>query len=280
MNPLKRAVRSCVYLLPGAQAFWIHLNQVFGPRAEFSGWGMQTDAYPPWSAAGNDELSREFLAAHDELVARVKTGEVVLTQFADAQDIERTLRELMWRHFVVFWSVRRAAAGTAAPVKQLAECGVCDGLSSHFAMAALRGRVPFQSLLYDAWDAMRPEQLLESEQRSAGAYGYLSVENTQRNLASFAPNATFVKGFIPDVFGDAPGPAELVWLHIDLNASKPTTAALEHFFGRMPPGAMILLDDYAWRGFEDTRAAADRFFAGRPGMLLPMPTGQAMFFKL
>lgn len=280
MSVVKRALRRAVYLIPGTQALWIRVNKAFGPGPEFSGWGMETDAFTPWHDGGGDDLARDFARVNADVVARARSGRMVLSQFTESQDISRTLRELMWRHYIVFWSARYAAAATATGTKNLVECGVCDGLSSFFAMSAVAGRPPFHAYLYDAWQAMTRDHLVESERQSVGAYGYLSLDNTKRNLAGFEPNTTFVRGFIPETFRTGGTPDDVAWLHIDLNASVPTAAALEEFFHRMPRGAVILLDDYAWRGFYDTKVAADRFFAGRPGQLLPLPTGQAMFLKL
>jgi hypothetical protein len=282
LSAVKRILRDTAYLVPGTQALWVRVNKAFGngPRPAFSGWGMETDAYTPWHAGGGDDVARAFMRANAEVLDGVASGRLVLSQFKEVQDIAAKLRELMWRHYLVVWSARYAASATECHTKNLAECGVCDGLSSYFAMSALKGAHPFQSFLYDAWTGMDAGYLLETERASAGAYAYLSLENTKRNLAPFESHTTFVEGFIPDTFERFATPAEVVWLHIDLNSSVPTTAALHEFFDRMPAGGVILLDDYAWQGFYDTKVAADRFFAGRRGHLLPLPTGQAMFFKL
>jgi hypothetical protein len=281
MTTAKRALRSIVYTVPGTQAAWIRLNDLLGrgPRKAFVGWGMLTEALPPWADGGGDAVSRDFIAVNADLVGRVERGEFQLSQFNEVQDMPRKLRELMWRHYVVFWSARYAATATAAPVKTLVECGVCDGLTAFYAMHAARAAAPFRAYLYDAWEGMKPEYLLESEATAVGRYAYLSMENTKKNLAAFACDAVFVKGFIPESFSTGGVPPDVAWLHIDLNASIPTTSALKTMFDRMPPGGIILFDDYAWGGYQDTKAAVDVFFRGRPGLLLPMPTGQALFFK-
>lgn len=67
----------------------------------------------------------------------------------------------------------------------LIECGVCDGMTAYFAMQALKGTHVFRCSLYDAWEEMKTEYLLPEETDSAGAYGYLSIESTVRNLAMF-----------------------------------------------------------------------------------------------
>lgn len=269
-----------VYTVPGTRAAWIRLNDLLGRgrRKTFAGWGMVTEAVPPWDGGGGDAVSRDFVTVNDDIIGRVKRGDFRLSQFTDVQDKPRKLRELMWRHYVVFWTVRYAATTTAARVKTLVECGVCDGLTAFFAMQAARTVAPFRAYLYDAWEGMKAEYLLESETAVIGSYSYLSVESTKKNLADFGRDVVFVKGFIPESFSTGGVPSDVAWLHIDLNASIPTTAALETLFDRILPGGVVLFDDYAWSEFDDTKIAVDRFFRGKPGLLLPMPTGQALFF--
>jgi len=275
-------LRRVVYRVPGAQSWWIGFNRMIGRegRSRFTGWGISTESLPPWWNGQGDAIAKDFLKAHADVVARVEADQFRLSQFSEVQDKTRRLGELMWRHYIVFWSVRYACRTTASPVKNLVECGVCDGLTAHFAMTAARGDAPFRAFLFDAWESMKGEQLLPSEQGAAGAYSYLSVENTKRNLAGFDGSAVFVKGTIPESFeAGAALPADVVWLHIDLNASRPTAAALEVMFDRMPAGGLALFDDYGWDGFADTKAVIDAFLARRRGVLLPMPTGQAILFK-
>jgi len=276
---IKRLLRSAVYAMPGTQALWVRLNDAAG-RGEpvrFSGWGMTTKTSPPW-ADDADALAKEFMAVNAEVTGRVASGALRLSQFNSVQDKARQLRELMWRHYLVFWSARYASRTVAASEINLTECGVCDGLTAYFAMSAAAGTGSYKAFLYDAWQAMTGDRLLDSEQSLAGQYAYLSLDNTRRNLAPFAGAATFVKGFVPDSFADCT-PSTIAWLHIDLNAARPTEAALRVLFDRVLPGGVILFDDYGWPHWHDTKVAIDRFLGDKRGLLLPMPTGQAMFFK-
>jgi O-methyltransferase len=282
MNNIKPYLRKIIYTVPGAQALWIGLNKFLdrggGPRPEFSGWGMVTHTFTPWHSGG-DKVARDFSIANQEIVTKVKERKFNLSQFKDVQDKRKLLYELMWRHYIVFWSARYASKSTNCSVKNLVECGVCDGLTVYFAMNALKGMYEFKSFLYDAWEGMKSEYLLESEKGSVGDYSYLAIENTKKNLAAFQEETVFNKGYIPGSFEASDNPTEIAWLHIDLNSSLPTTAALQFFFEKMPPGGVILFDDYAWRGYYDTKLAVDKFFSGKNGVLLPLPTGQAIFFK-
>ena len=89
----------------------------------------------------------------------------------------------------------------------------------------------------------------------------------------------FIKGHIPNVFVENPGPSELSWLHIDLNSSMPTLKTLEQFVPKLLPGGVVLFDDYAHGGFRETREVADEYCSKVNGLLFPLPTGQAIFFK-
>ena len=269
---IKRAFRKALDAVPGGETAWIALNRIVGrwPGPSFSGWGMTTDTLPPWLGGGGDRLTHEFIGVHAELLERVRNGQFNLSQFEDAPDKTKVLQGLMWRHYLVFWSARYAARATACDVKTLVECGVCDGLTAYFAMKALRSDAAFKAVLYDAWEAVKTP---------SGDYSSLALESARNNLREFTSEATFVKGFLPQSFANAPLPSDVVWLHIDLNAAAPTTAALETLYERMPAGAVILFDDYGWRAYQETKRAIEAFADARRGLLLPVPTGQALFFK-
>jgi O-methyltransferase len=280
MSKLKTTVRRVIFALPGGRVLWALAAKLSGrgPKPEFSGWGMTTFTFTPWHGGG-DGLTREFLKTNADLTEKVKLGEFNLAQFSEVDDKPKLLGELMWRHYIVFWSAAYASKVTACRVKNIVECGVCDGLTVFFALSAAKSQSQAKAFLYDAWDAMRSEDLADSEKANAGAYSYLDIENTRRNLAVFHDDTAFNKGRIPGSFKTAVNPAEIVWLHIDLNAAMPTEAALHFFFDRIAPGGVVLFDDYAWHGFQDTRTAVDEFFSRKEGTLLPLPTGQAIYFK-
>ena len=73
-------------------------------------------------------------------------------------------------------------------------------------------------------------------------------------------------------------PHSIVYLHIDLNSAKPTLAALNFFYPRLVKGGVILFDDYGWREYKDTKKVVDEFFSSKPGILLKLATGQAIYY--
>lgn len=191
------------------------------------------------------------------------------------------LNELNWRHYIVYWSSTYAIKNTDILHKNLAECGVCDGLTIYYAINAAKDlNNTYGAYLYDAWDAMRADMLMESEKDSVGAYSYLDMRATQKNLSMFAEKTLFFnKGYIPQSFEVAQNPENIVWLHIDLNAAVPTIHALDFFWGKLENGGVILFDDYALPGYQDTQIAIEEWIRSKNGTLLHLPTGQAMIVK-
>lgn len=281
MKNIKLYLRKLLHIVPGAQYCWVALNKILGRgmKAHFSGWGMTTHTHTPWHNEG-DQLAMDFLRTNQNIITQVMQGKFKLSQFNKVRNKKKLLNELMWRHYIVFWSVRYASKATNCLINNLVECGVCDGMSAYFAMCAMQGEInEFKIFLYDAWAGIKSECLLPSEMCAAGKYSYLNIGNTKQNLTEFQENTSFIKGVIPESFKISNNPAELIWLHIDLNSSLSTTATLKFFFEKMPPGGVILFDDYAWPGYYDTKLAVDEFFSSKRGILLPLPTGQAIYFK-
>ena len=73
-------------------------------------------------------------------------------------------------------------------------------------------------------------------------------------------------------------PDSISYLHIDLNAVKPTMDVLSFFLPKLSKNGVILFDDYGWDGYLDTKLELDRFFKDQSGLFLKLPTGQAIYF--
>jgi hypothetical protein len=280
MNNLKTKIRRSVYIIPGGMFLWAQLAKATGrgDKPNFSGWGMVTHTTNPWDGP-SDRIAKGFNQAENDFRTKVKRGEFRLTQVSSFKDKDKWIGELRWRHYIIYWSAYYAASRISNSACTLVECGVCDGMSSFFAMSAANSVTASKAFLYDAWAAMTEETLVESEKANVGAYSYLDVANTKKNLAMFQSCLSFIQGRIPESFLTADSPAEVAWMHIDLNSSAATVGALDFFYNKILPGGVILFDDYAWRGYHDTKSVIDQFFIDKAGILLPLPTGQAIFLK-
>ena len=270
---------------PRLLALW-RIIRISRGKFSFSGWGMYTDNFtsPPWnSILENIEVDSAigFQRANEHLRLRLNDEKFNLSQFSHLTDQSVALNPLKWRHYFVYWSAMSAAKATPVGQKNLVEMGTCDGLTAYFAMTAMKTLdIDYKCYMYDAWEAMKGDDLLEIERPKSGMYGYLELEATVQNLIEFSKNVVFNKGYIPDSFRTSINPLKIVWLHIDLNAAAPSRASLEFFFERMLPGGIFLFDDYASHDHVETKRVVDTFFHLKNVNLLQLPTGQAIVFKI
>lgn len=247
--------------------------------ALFEGWGMLSINMPPWKNSDNINFGK-FNKANSKLLKLVSENKFNLSQFnRDAVLVE--LDQLQWRHYIVYSSILLARRSGRDTSFSAVEIGVCDGLTAAYAIDAIKEGIGCDGRIYliDAWQAMRDIDLLEAEKGAVGAYGYLSLQNTIENLQNFPFDIIYIKGYVPEILNGNEVPEVLDWLHIDLNASQPTVASLDFFWDRLRSGGVVLLDDYGFVGYEDTRNAVDQWVNKRDAFLMAIPTGQAIIFK-
>ena len=260
---------------------------MFKPKApRFVGWGMTSVHALPWDVKNSTDLTGlQFLKVDLDFLNRINLGEIYLG-FGDNKEVNflNLLNEHRWRNYIVYWSAKLATRNTKSPRScNFVEAGVWYGMSTTYAISALENEIDrdsnYKIYLYDAWDSMKSEYLTTKESGAVGNYSYLSLDRTKANLKEFKEHCEFVKGYIPEIFSQNPGPSELSWLHIDLNSSMPTQKTLEEFVPKLLSGGVVVFDDYGWGGFDETKKVADEFFSEKDGILMPLPTGQAIFFK-
>ena len=71
----------------------------------------------------------------------------------------------------------------------------------------------------------------------------------------------------------------VAFLHIDMNCAYPERAALEFFWDRLSPGAIVLLDDYAYFGHDRQAEAIGSAAQALGAAVLSLPTGQGLIIK-
>ena len=237
------------------------------PPPTFQGWMMTTQHQIPWI-----DRWETFLEAADELNS--------FEMKAPASYDRKELDGLLWRHWNVAYSVKHSVAKTGRPHFTGVECGVGEGVTAHIAASQIRSeQLESASLhLYDAWSTIDTDQLLKSEISRISTYEQLSMQRTRKNLLKHSDMLFWHPGKIPESFS-AKAPEAINWLHIDLNSAVATEEALSFFWPRLLENGVIIFDDYGWSHFEDTRKTVAGFLSDKPGVLLPLPTGQALYFR-
>lgn len=244
----------------------------FFAKLNFIGWGMSTEHEAPW------EDDYDWESFRNACVEVKQNFELTLSAPSSPVNID----DLKWRHWVISYATRKALKFCKADEYNFVECGVGDGLTSFFVLRETKAQEKLHKCtmhLYDSWEAMEKERLVEAEHSYAGKYHDLNLARTQRNLKEFKNHLKFHVGYIPDSFEIDP-PETIFFLHIDLNSSKPTLATLEFFFPRLVNNGIILLDDYGDFNHRETKKLVDKFFNGKPGVLEKLPTGQAIYYHI
>jgi len=186
---------------------------------------------------------------------------------------------MRWRVHVALWA--------ASQVKDLpgdfVECGVNRG----FLSTAIMTYLPWNSLkrrffLFDTFCGLDEKQVSEEEKalgrvESTKAYYAECFEEAKKNFAEFK-NVVFVRGTIPDTLNTV-DIKSVAYLSIDMNCVAPEIAAASHFWDKLVTGAVVLLDDYAYYGYEPQKKAFDQFAAQKGFSILSLPTGQGLFIK-
>jgi len=265
----------------------------------FSGWGMMTTHANPWSTERvylSDSTGADFATADRNLRKYIRDDLFHLTQFSFTRksshaQVRKILDYLRWRHYVVFFSARLARQLVQACSSDecegdlyYVELGVCDGLTAYFALQATadfqpRGPLP-KFVLFDSWGPMRDVDFGKSDLQQVGAYSYLQKRRTEKNLEPWLSRCSLIEGYIPEVLTHQNLPERVIWMHIDLNSSLPTIAALNSIVSRVARGGVILFDDYGSRDFFETKHAVDRFFRDLDsGMFIALPTGQGIWIN-
>jgi hypothetical protein len=185
-----------------------------------------------------------------------------------------------WRVHIGLW-----AAETASRLDgDFVECGVNRG----FLSSAIMKYLDWDSLgktfyLLDTFSGIDERQAadaasiqLNEKHVREGFY----VRGADTAIANFAEwnNVKIIEGAVPQTLAQVDA-RRIAYLHLDMNNPKPETAALRYFWDKLTPGAVILLDDYAFAGYGSQKTALDAVSRelGRP--IASLPTGQGLLLR-
>ncbi|MCI0532487.1 MAG: class I SAM-dependent methyltransferase, partial [candidate division Zixibacteria bacterium] len=120
--------------------------------------------------------------------------------------------------------------------------------------------------------------ILDRNIKSLKSGAYISgVESVKMNFSEWK-NVRIIPGAIPDTLKEVEA-EHIAYLHLDMNNSAPEVAALEFFWDRLSPGAIVLMDDYTYHGFRSIKSGHDAFAKRKNLMIASLPTGQGILIK-
>ena len=189
-----------------------------------------------------------------------------------------------WRVQIGLWTAYSASKLGG----DFVECGVNHGFLSSAIMEFLDwdslGRTFY---LLDTFEGLDDRYVSEAEhqcgamsknQRAMNCGFYVQgVDAVKANFSEWK-NIRIIEGPVPDTL-DRVETQNIAYLHLDMNCSPPEVAALNFFWDRLLPGAFVLLDDYAYRGYEAQKHAMDAVAKEKHVMIVSLPTGQGLLMK-
>jgi hypothetical protein len=183
-----------------------------------------------------------------------------------------------WRVHIALW--------VASQVKHLdgafVECGVSRGFLSSAIMQFLEwNSLKKDFYLFDTFDGLDERFLTQNEKKKTDRlswYKDLSCESVRDNFSEFK-DVHLIQGVVPESLSTVQIP-KVCYLCLDMNCTVPEIEAASFFWEKLVPGGMILLDDYAYAGYEEQNRAFNLFAAEKCTEILTLPTGQGLIVKL
>lgn len=182
----------------------------------------------------------------------------------------------LWRAYMLCWAGEWASHLDGDYV----ECGVNRGGYSRSVIEYINfERLDKKFWLLDTFQGLVDSCISDDERalgRRAGGYEEC-FEEVSKTFAAFR-NVVIVRGAIPGTLHEV-DTDKVAFLSIDMNCVEPEIAAAEYFWDRLVPGAVVILDDYGWVGFDPQKEAFDEFTKSKGASVLSLPTGQGLILK-
>jgi Macrocin-O-methyltransferase (TylF) len=189
-----------------------------------------------------------------------------------------------WRVHIGLW----AAYSASKLDGDFVECGVNRGFLSSAIMEYLNwdslGKTfylldTFAGLdeRYVSEQELKSGALMSNERHLSTGFYVRGVDAVRANFSQWK-NVKIIQGSVPDTLS-AVDTQRISYLHLDMNCAPPEVAAFNYLWGSLVPGAFILLDDYAYRGYEAQKAAMDAVAAMKGLRIVSLPTGQGLLIK-
>lgn len=193
-----------------------------------------------------------------------------------------------WRFHTCLWAAQNGLSLDG----DFVECGVAKGFYSSGIMKALNwnetGRKFF---LFDTFEGVLEELCTEEEKiqmlkdwggvdahnQKLAMYYADSYESVRENFSEWE-KAILVKGPVPHTLEDI-DIEKVAYLHIDMNCVVPEMEAIEFFWPKLSEGACVVLDDYAFYGYDLQHRAWDDWALKNNRSILSIPTGQGLILK-
>lgn len=188
--------------------------------------------------------------------------------------------EIHFRTYIACWAAEHALNLEG----DFVECGVGKGLLSRTIVEYVDFKnVQKNFYLVDTYQGIPIEQGERNEVENMEWLNSLHFNNNYldevRNTFNGYKNVILLPGKIPQILREN-NFNQVCYLSIDMNNSVAEVSALEFFWEKLVPGAIVLFDDYAYgEQFRAQKDSMDRYVKQKGYPILTLPTGQGMLIK-
>ena len=182
---------------------------------------------------------------------------------------------LRWRVYIACWLANRAKDMDG----DFVECGTNRGMISRAVIHYTNfGALAKTFYLLDTFCGLSDSLQSETELKRSHMVSYDECFKDVKKTFKEFNNVVIVQGIIPGTLSSVQT-NKICYLHIDLNCVAPEIAAGEFFWEKLVSGGAILLDDYAYPGYQEQKDAWDKFANKKGVQVLSLPTGQGLLLK-
>lgn len=230
-------------------------------------------------------LPRKELTYKNDLLYTFHNADFIKEpRFAEAYRLCKEIGGDLLKDYDIEWRVYMlcCAAHHASKLQgDFVDCGVytgfCTRAITHFVEFEKLGKTYYLMDTFEGLDARYSSEyeMKRNEKLGYGKMGslYDTVKETFRNYP-----VQLVKGPIPDTLPKVKSD-KIAFLSIDMNSELPEIAAMEYFWDKLVPGAIIVLDDYGYPGCLNQKLAHDKFAQSKGLLVFPLPTCQGLIIK-
>ena len=183
---------------------------------------------------------------------------------------------MRWRAHVALWVAQQVIKLPG----DFVECGVSTGFLTSAIMHDLGWNdIGKNFWLFDTWSGLDANEVTDAE-GAAGRldwYSNLDYDKVKANFDEFE-GVHMVRGSVPASLNTV-DITQVCYLSLDMNCVGPEIQAAAHFWPKIVPGGFMLLDDYAYSGYEAQHVAFDAFANEHGFQILSLPTGQGLAIK-
>jgi len=184
-----------------------------------------------------------------------------------------------WRAHICVWAAKQALSLDG----DFVECGVDTAILSGAVVKYLNFQeTDRQFFLFDTYEGIPEFHGMtdrEKERRATlNKKGYFDSFDFVADKMKNFKNVKLVKGLLPDTLS-AISDRRIAYLSVDLNNAPSEKAVIETLWKQLVPGAIVVIDDYAFKGFEPQYAVWNDFAKSKNLMVATLPTGQGLLIK-